>query len=504
MQLLLSNDVEKNPGPDQIKCLNKENFTICSYNVNGLKNFNKLKRVSSFLNSLPFKNNCVINLQETHLNINEVNRLNYQWRSGAIHSPSTQASAGVSILYNKSFFDKIISSYHDDNGRICMLTASKDAQIMCFINIYSPNNHNAAIGFYNSIENLIQNEIEKDQSVKFYISGDFNLVLNPHVDSIGRRQTSQEKAAVDKVKLLMTKFKLIDSYRLLNTWGGFTWGRDTPHCLRSRLDMILISKTYDTNIQESASCKYPNESDHYFLYTALSFESIKYGRGIIRCNASLLEDDAIKNVVETRLTEECNSMSADWNPHLQLDYIKMKTRQLLLEEGKKAAIAAKSAFNHTNEEINKLETKRDKILSQIPRMSNEAAINAAVTVDRITEAINMIKPQLEISKDEEAKRLIFRSRAKWAEQGERSTKYFLNLIKERQAKMIIRKIICNGQTHLLQDEITKAIVNFYKDLYKKQPNLKPAEESDFLNDLPKLSDEQSQEMQKELTQWFSN
>ncbi len=61
--ILLSHDVELNPGPNH----NKQNLTICTYNVNGIKDFKKLKRVTNFLNKLPFKNNCIINLQETHL-----------------------------------------------------------------------------------------------------------------------------------------------------------------------------------------------------------------------------------------------------------------------------------------------------------------------------------------------------------------------------------------------------------------------------------------------------
>ncbi len=75
-------------------------------------------------------------------------------------------------------------------------------------------------------------------------------------------------------------------------------------------------------------------------------------------------------------------------------------------------------------------------------------------------------------KEEESKRLIFRARAKWAEEGEKSTKYFLNLLKDRQKRLQIRKIISNGRNFVGQDEITKAIGNFYKKLYSKHENLK--------------------------------
>jgi ATP-dependent Clp protease ATP-binding subunit ClpC len=93
---------------------------------------------------------------------------------------------------------------------------------------------------------------------------------------------------------------------------------------------------------------------------------------------------------------------------------------------------------------------------------------------------------IENLKKEESKRLIFRSKAKWVEEGEKSTKYFLNLLKDRQKKMLIRKITSNGTTHFKQDEISKAIQKFYEGLYKENANVKKTALNDkFLKDLPK-------------------
>ncbi len=57
--------------------------------------------------------------------------------------------------------------------------------------------------------------------------------------------------------------------------------------------------------------------------------------------------------------------------------------------------------------------------------------------------------------------------------------------------MILRKITANGQTFHKQDEISKAIETFYKNLYTKQPNLKPVENDDntLFADLPQLNEE---------------
>jgi len=65
--------------------------------------------------------------------------------------------------------------------------------------------------------------------------------------------------------------------------------------------------------------------------------------------------------------------------------------------------------------------------------------------------------------------------------------------------MLIRKIISNGITFHKQDEITKAITNFYKDLYKKQPNLKSPDSGNLLHGLPTLSEEQKTFLESPLT-----
>jgi len=66
--------------------------------------------------------------------------------------------------------------------------------------------------------------------------------------------------------------------------------------------------------------------------------------------------------------------------------------------------------------------------------------------------------------------------------------------------MQIRKIISNGVTYYKQDEISKAISNFYRDLYKKQTDLKPIHKDDeMLKNLPKLNDQEKNDISKPLT-----
>ncbi len=163
----------------------------------------------------------------------------------------------------------------------------------------------------------------------------------------------------------------------------------------------------------------PNESDHKVVYSEFEISKIPYGPGIIRANSTLFNDRLIKSTILQQLEEETSKTPLSWNPHTRLDFVKYKLREIMLREGKKLAVQNKSKLEYANEEINSLEKELDKILS---RPSND--IEIIQRIDSIKESIDIAKSDIETLKNEEAERLIFRSRAKWAEKGEKSNKYF--------------------------------------------------------------------------------
>ncbi len=132
-------------------------------------------------------------------------------------------------MYNEQYFDEIIDKKHDKSGRICSFTASKNENVLTFMNIYAPNDHYKAMEFLKEIEQHINEVKDKYPGTKLIISGDYNFVFNKDVDAIGRNSKPQEEKVSKEMKRIMTRHSLIDSYRQLHSWGGFTWGRDNPH-----------------------------------------------------------------------------------------------------------------------------------------------------------------------------------------------------------------------------------------------------------------------------------
>jgi len=492
--IALSGDVHPNPGPKSFHVHKKTNLVIMTYNVQGLKNFKKMKRVNNFLHKLNFSKNVIINLQETHLCKQEITKLEYQWKWGSCHSTTENNSGGVSILYNKNYFDEIIKTKNDLVGRKCALYAKRDDETYFFVNIYAPNDHYEAVSFYKEVEEWVNEAFELDSTINIVISGDFNFVFEPEVDSIGRHQSNQESKVRDQFRTTMTKFNLKDSFRMVNEYGGYTWGRDNPTYIKSRLDYVIASQNLINSLISSNVNIQPNESDHKVVYSEFEIDKVPYGPGIIRVNSNLFNNPVIKETIISKLKSETIGAPLNWNPHTKLDYAKHKLREIMLFEGKKLANYNKTRLEYANEEINNLDKKLESLLAQGYQDGNHLAL-----IDRLRESIYLAESDIEDLKNEESERLIFRSRAKWAEKGEKSNKYFLNLLKVRQKAMIIRKIISNGVVCHKQDEISKAITKFYKELYKKQPDIKKPDDNRLFKDLPKLNSEQREMLDKPLS-----
>jgi len=358
--LILSGDIETNPGPISESIVNKGNMFICSYNLQGCANFKKKKRFMNLVNKLPFSNNCIINLQETHwCNSTDIG---YHWRKGHVLSKGSTNARGVAILYNKAYFDEVIETFGDNEGRMCSVVTAKDNEIYCFVNLYAPNDHYQAQSFFERVDDYVSQTVMKFPDVNMIISGDYNLVFDCKVDSIGRSQTKQERKVVTEITTMNRTYGLNDVYRHTNKYGGFTWGKNNPLYLRSRLDHIFVGSNLLQHLISTCITFEIGESDHGFLFSEFGINEVQFGPGIVRANADLLNDPDIKKRVLSNLKEKMDRTDPSWDPHLKLDHHKYCLRSLLLQEGKKVKKEEKSIIESTKQEVNMLRQELDRLL----------------------------------------------------------------------------------------------------------------------------------------------
>ena len=108
--------------------------------------------------------------------------------------------------------------------------------------------------------------------------------------------------------------------------------------------------------------------------------------------------------------------------------------------------------------------------------------------------LNSVKDTMELFYEEKVKGIIIRARARWHEQGEKSTKCFLNLEKRNHIKKHMTKLNINGSVTTDPFNILSEQRRFYQELYTSRNENKDNSQTietflKYLN-IPKLSEEQ--------------
>ncbi|KAL9964507.1 hypothetical protein ACROYT_G028158 [Oculina patagonica] len=195
-------------------------------------------------------------------------------------------------------------------------------------------------------------------------------------------------------------------------------------------------------------------------------------------NCSLLDDEEYVNsvieMIPMWITEGREELSDD---RCVWDWIKYNIRSHAIRHSKRRS-------KQKNETETKLQNKLNvakKAAETNPSDDNATLLYAA-------------QKQLESFYEEKTKGIIVRARARWHEQGEKSTKYFLNLEKRNHVKKHIRKLHINGAIKTDPFCILKEVEQFYCDLYKTHNILTDIDLKidSFLNDLniPTLTEKQ--------------
>jgi exonuclease III len=324
--LLVTQGVERNPGPVSNNVSQDKIVFISTYNVQGLsiathKGMQKFRKIINLCKNNTSNTN-VICLQETHLI--DLNYLKKVWQSEFVVANGTRASRGVAILLGKDI--KIINKLQCEEGRFAICKIKNDlVQMNTFVaNIYAPNNHNVSLDFYRNFfdvfEKFIEDNSSENEEFDICITGDFNFVTNPS-DCKNRNFTPAEARLAEFVDDKMSLLDLTDAKFLDKDPSRFTWqGRN----IFSRLDRFyinqsLLNKTFKLSKQWGKECR----SDHAMVCLEYLVKSERRGPGILKLNQNLLKKKENIEIIKQELENWINMISPDWTPDKAWDFIKV-------------------------------------------------------------------------------------------------------------------------------------------------------------------------------------
>ena len=311
-----------------------------------------------------------------------------------------------------------------------------------------------------------------DQNI--VIGGDFNTCLNTNLDKMGGL-TDNESQCAKGIKSLLTEIDLIDIWRIRNPNKLYYTRREMSRSglVQSRLDFWLVSISLEFQITK-CSIEPGNSSDHSLVKLTLDLiETQKRGKGFWKFNNSLLTDSKYINIIKEVISDIKHSVVMENKAQLW-DFIKCRIRSETISY---SIFKAKESQRKENELATLLKSLENTLVEDNSKHNEYVAV----------------KQEWEGYQKEKFRGAAVRSKSKWVEEGEKNSKYFLNLEKRNYNIKHIKKLICNTGVVLTNP---KAIIeeekNYYKKLYSSniENNLNlSSTELRFLDNpkIPKLS-----------------
>jgi hypothetical protein len=169
-------------------------------------------------------------------------------------------------------------------------------------------------------------------------------------------------------------------------------------------------------------------------------------------------------------------------------------------------MAIRSAFSNAGNKANKIKREEIKELEiQINRLrqyKEEGAMKGQTkeTDSQLEDTLTELMLEIERVRNRFSEDVAFKAGAKWYEEGEKSNKYFLGLIKMRSKQKLITTLLDGEEEISSKEGIVDYIRNFYANLYSKnEENKIDLTDETYFDECPKLSDKNKDELEKDIT-----
>jgi hypothetical protein len=294
-----------------------------------------------------------------------------------------------------------------------------------------------------------------------------------------------EKDLAESIKLQVEAMQMSDCYRLLKNNSApaplnfVTWKRNATNS-SSLIDRIIASNSFGT---PTAIFNSWGEiiSDHAVVTSFYEIESnqITAGPGYLKLNTKVLDDKNLLSEIKSEFASQMSLAPSHWDAHKTLEYAKVIFRSIVLDKSKR----------HKNE----FEARKENLADEINKLNHilDSQDTNEVEKKKSIDLLRSMMADLELMNQQEGQYLAEKCKSTWYSEGSKSNKYFLNLLKSRSNKKLIKELEHNGLSANTQGQIEDIVTSFYETLYdnenESQRNTPNDSDDDFFSLCPKLS-----------------
>ena len=256
--------------------------------------------------------------------------------------------------------------------------------------------------------------------------------------------------------------------------------------IQRRLDYIFVSNVLQESVKKTEILN-ALSSDHSPVFCSFVNNGIfARGSGIWKFNNSLLLNTEFIKKLKTHIKTVTSNLEENsyFSDHSKWEFLKYGICKFSISFSKN--FAKKERIKQTNLK------NRIKTLDQ--SLKNEEDFNA----------YNLCKLELENIYDKKAEGGKIRSKCEWYQHGEKPTKFFFNLEKQKAINTTVRHLIDDDKDITDLKEINACICKFYKNLFKKNVSKSDPEKKSFLDifsiALPNLTSKSFDICESEITE----
>ena len=456
-RLRTAGDVERNPGPEDEKPATK--LKLITQNCRGIAEEKKFKHLLNNCYKISKDTeNFVIALQETM--IRDEHKIKYGWRGTHTFTPGSGHGRGCITLmpaHVQPDPDTVVQL--GQRGHI--FKASMGQSSVLIANIYSPTGHTREkIDFFEKLRLEITRLREPGDEV--YLMGDFNTVFEPY-EIRARSYSLQEQRHSAIIKQILDSLALEDAWQ--QNKSTHTWRQ--PGTLKtSRLDRIYHQSNLKF-VSIATDWSFTN-SDHAAVVATYTDGSCPSKQKILRLNPTLLQSEDTRNAFLNEYRAQIQQIPESWNPHQKLEFHKCAIRSSYIAVATEAKRRKQNDYDFVKEDLHA----HIKLL--------EEGVQDMRQKNRIMNKINQLKANITKLNLQKGQKLADRLKTKWYNEGERSNKYFLALLRKKEVQGQLNELEVGGRTETDQEKIEQHITTFYSELYNQNLEQSTREEMENL------------------------
>ncbi len=464
-------------------------FLFAAQNLNGGNEFNKrnatIKRMKSYEADLF----ALINTRFAQHTQTDICRFEEYLTFFAGNSSN---SRGITVYVNPAADIQINNTISDEEGNYLLLEAKLGEIPTLLISVYGPNQDSPEFWI-----NLFTKADELNYEHVLYL-GDLNVTLDPKMDNYNYSgfQNPRTRRLINK---LIDEDEICDTFRRLHpntkeyTYKQFSMGgRDRIR--RARLYMALATPNLMNNITHVTHVPaFRKDLDHGTLLIEVNFDSFKPGKGYFRTPPHIHTDPdyieqinkTIDNTITDHLQHNDNTpLEVNTDPTLFAYLPSTASPGTLFEVIISACKTTSLNFvTHRNTRLKKEKQGLEDAVLFWERMVTQ---NPEDGVNWMT--LDSCKQKLTEYENKREKEDMLRLKEKFIFEGEKPSKWFLNLCKRKSASKVIGKLIIEEEVQTPegvetkkteitdQKKIIEATGTYYEQLFKKIETTKKIDE----------------------------